>query len=370
MPRAFEASTKPLDEHRDRWDLADDRREPTAEKHREIDHELRRIAKQRAGLDAQEARWLREAERHQIWRALGFSTALEYLEDVFGYAPRTATERLRVAKELGDLSQPEAELASGALPYSAAKELSRVMTPETQAEWLARARGRNLRDIEEMVSGRKKGDSPDVPPDPALVIHEVRLSLTARSKALWEQMRSALERECNGHLDDDQLAEVVTGRVLSGDGSPSDKPPRPAHRIVLHKCADCSRSWQETRGRWIELSQADLAIAECDAMIVDETASAAIAECDAMIVDETASAASAEANAPSTTPAVRTPTEPEARVQRQSVRATSDIPEATRKRAWARDKGRCTVPGCRATRTSISITCFRVHSAARTRTRI
>ena len=34
--------------------------------HREIDRELWRIAKQRAGLDGQEARWLREAERHQI----------------------------------------------------------------------------------------------------------------------------------------------------------------------------------------------------------------------------------------------------------------------------------------------------------------
>ena len=33
----------------------------TVQAHREIDRELRRIAKQRAGLDGQEARWLREA---------------------------------------------------------------------------------------------------------------------------------------------------------------------------------------------------------------------------------------------------------------------------------------------------------------------
>ena len=277
----------------------------------------------------------------QIWRALGFSTALEYLEDVFGYAPRTALERLRVAKELGELPQLEAELASGALPYSAAKELSRVMTPETQAEWLARARGRNLRDIEEMVAGRKKGDSPDAPVDPELVVHEVRLVLTARTKALWEQMRAVLEVECDSHLDDDQLVEVVTRRVLAGDGAASDKPPRPAHRIVVHKCDDCSRAWQETRGRWIELPRADVALAECDAMVVRE---------DALVV------ASAEAEVSPTgthsNPAVRTPTptEPGERVQRKSVRATSDIPERTRKRVWARDGGRCCVPGCRATR--------------------
>src|SRR5690606_4446683 len=104
--------------------------------YREIDRELRRIAKRRAGLDVEEARWLREAEKQRVWRKLGFSTALEYLEDVFGYAPRTAMERLRVARELAELPALEAELRQGALPWSAVRELSRVMTPHTEAAWL------------------------------------------------------------------------------------------------------------------------------------------------------------------------------------------------------------------------------------------
>jgi hypothetical protein len=65
--------------------------------HQEIDHHLRHLAKQRAGLDAEEARWLRRAEDQDSWRALGYVHALEYLEEVFGYAPRTAQEKLRVA---------------------------------------------------------------------------------------------------------------------------------------------------------------------------------------------------------------------------------------------------------------------------------
>jgi hypothetical protein len=64
---------------------------------RDVDRALRRIASEKACLDAEELTWLREAELQQVWRKLGFSTALEYLEDVFGYSPRTATERLRVA---------------------------------------------------------------------------------------------------------------------------------------------------------------------------------------------------------------------------------------------------------------------------------
>src|SRR6218665_1054214 len=87
--------------------------EEAADGYREIDRQLRAIAKKRAGLDVEEARWLREAEKQRIWRKLGFSTALEYLEDVFGYAPRTAMERLRVAKELGELPELEAEVRKG-----------------------------------------------------------------------------------------------------------------------------------------------------------------------------------------------------------------------------------------------------------------
>src|SRR4051812_37589583 len=77
--------------------------EIAATSHQEIDRQLRRLARQRAGLDAEEARWLRRAEGANIWRGLGYVHALEYLEEVFGYAPRTAQERLRVARELGAL---------------------------------------------------------------------------------------------------------------------------------------------------------------------------------------------------------------------------------------------------------------------------
>jgi hypothetical protein len=63
-----------------------------------VDRALRDIAARRAALDADEARWLREAEALQIWRPLGMVSALDYLERVLGYAPRTAQERLRVAR--------------------------------------------------------------------------------------------------------------------------------------------------------------------------------------------------------------------------------------------------------------------------------
>ncbi|HEX2687349.1 MAG TPA: hypothetical protein VHN14_12070, partial [Kofleriaceae bacterium] len=53
---------------------------------RTVDRALRAIGKRRAALDADEARWLREAEALQIWRPLGMVSVLDYLERALGYA--------------------------------------------------------------------------------------------------------------------------------------------------------------------------------------------------------------------------------------------------------------------------------------------
>src|SRR4051812_47899858 len=92
----------------------------------EIDRALRRLAKRRATLDVEEARWLRMGEEQNAWSKLGYVHALEYLEHVFGYAPRTACERLRVANELGELPELESALEAGELNFSVVRELTRV----------------------------------------------------------------------------------------------------------------------------------------------------------------------------------------------------------------------------------------------------
>ena len=124
-----------------------------------IDQALRTIARRRAALDADEARWLREAEACQIWRPLGMVSAIDYMERVLGYAPRSAQERLRVARALGTLPQLTAALAQGELPFSAVRELTRVATLATEAAWVAAATGKNLRQIEELVADHRPGDA-------------------------------------------------------------------------------------------------------------------------------------------------------------------------------------------------------------------
>jgi hypothetical protein len=98
-----------------------------------VDGKLRGIAARRAALDAEEARLLRYAEEIKLWRAFGYGSLLEYLERAMGYAPRTAAERLRVARAIAELPLMADALEDAELAHSAVRELSRVAVPETEA---------------------------------------------------------------------------------------------------------------------------------------------------------------------------------------------------------------------------------------------
>jgi hypothetical protein len=116
---------------------------------------LKRIVKARGALDAQECAALREAQRLVIWRAYGCASLVEYMTREMGYTERAAIERLRVAKAIEEVPQLGEALEQGALSFSGARELSRVIQPETQKEWIEAAQEKNVRQIEEMVSGHK-----------------------------------------------------------------------------------------------------------------------------------------------------------------------------------------------------------------------
>jgi len=79
----------------------------------DIDRDLRSIAKRQRALDAEEAVLLCAAMRSEIWRQLGKCSLLEYLEEVLGYGPKAAKERVRVALALDELPLVADSLAKG-----------------------------------------------------------------------------------------------------------------------------------------------------------------------------------------------------------------------------------------------------------------
>lgn len=272
-----------------------------------VDRALRNLAQRRAALDADEARWLREAEVLEIWHPLGMVSAQDYLERVLGYAPRTAHDRLRVARALGDLPGLTAALAGGALPFSAIRELTRVATPATEAAWLAAATGKNLRQIEELVADHRAGDRPDDPPDPTARMHVVRFELSAETFARLRQARTVLDDEHGTNLPEDAFIAAMCNAVLGG-ASQAEPTGRAKFQIALTVCERCRQGWQEAAGAQIAVAPAAVDRALCDAQHIGS-------------IDGT---------------------EPD--------RAYQDIPPSVARLVWRRDGGRCRVPGCRSSR--------------------
>jgi HNH endonuclease/Holliday junction resolvase RuvA-like protein len=274
---------------------------------RMVDRALRAIRQRRAALDAEEVRWLREAEALEIWRPLGMVSALDYMERVLGYAPRTAQERLRVARALGDLPQLTAALAADELAFSAVRELTRVATPGTEASWIAAAAGKNLRQIEELVADHGPGDRPDDPPDPRARTHVVRLELAAETFALLRQARTALDDEHGSNLSDDRFVAAMCSAVLDG-ATATETAGRAKYQIAVTVCQRCRQGWQDGAGAQIAIEAAAVDRAMCDAQHIGS-------------IDSTV---------------------PE--------RAYRDISPSTARLVWRRDGGRCRVPGCRSAR--------------------
>jgi hypothetical protein len=273
---------------------------------REVDQQLRSIARRRAGLDAQEARLLRRAKDVEIWVQLGMVSALDYVERVLGYAPHAGAERLRVADALAQLPALERALEAGELNYSAVRELTRVATPATEEQWCARAIGKNVRQIEELVAGRRPGSLPDDPADPQAKKHVIRWEIDADAFAQLRQTQSALADEHGGQLDASALVRVLCDRALEpAGGEPSG---RAKFQIMLKLCAQCERGTQEGAGVEVPVDAATVERARCDAQYIGSVNDAV------------------------------------------PVRATQDVPPSVVRFVWRRDGGRCQTPGCRSSR--------------------
>ena len=268
----------------------------------QVDATLRWIAERRAALDAEEAKWLREAETLQLWKQLGMVSMMDYMERVLGYAPHTAKERLRVAHALEGLPATAAAWSEGTLSFSAVRELTRVATDETEGEWVAAASEMNLRQIEQLVAEHEVGDRPSDPPKPEIRNRVVRFEVRPEVYAALRQARAVLADEQGHSLDDSELVAALVGAVLGG------KRERAQHQMAVVVCPSCKQGWQDGAGARVPISAAAVARAECDAEHIGSL--------DAL----------------------------------QPARARQDITPAVARFVFMRDEGRCRVPGCRSAR--------------------
>jgi 5-methylcytosine-specific restriction endonuclease McrA len=237
-----------------------------------------------------------------VHEKLAYSTYLSYLEHVFGYGPRLASERIRVAEALTQLPAMFEALARADLHWSAVRELTRVVVPATEGEWLAAASGETVRDVEDMVSGRKPGDKPGDPADPGARRHVLRLELSGDALAAFREARRHIELEVGHSLSDDEAVRMLAHHALGGSSDPG----RAAYQIAINICEECRRGTRDGAGRVFDIEPHEVEAACCDAQNIGRT-----------------------------------------HVGGKPARATTTIPPKIRRFVWRRDHGGCRVNGCR-----------------------
>jgi hypothetical protein len=90
-------------------------------------------------INAATARWLAlvgEFDRREGWAEWGCRSCTHWLSYRCGVSPAAAREQVRVARRLGELPKLRAAFARGELCYSQVRAVTRVATPETEADLL------------------------------------------------------------------------------------------------------------------------------------------------------------------------------------------------------------------------------------------
>jgi 5-methylcytosine-specific restriction endonuclease McrA len=194
---------------------------------------------------------------------------LAYLESVFGYTPKTADDRLRVARRLETLPLLTDALAGGELPYSAVKELVRVATPGTERAWREAVRGKVVHQIEQLVSGHHRGDLPTDPVDPAIVPHKLVLELLPETYARFRETHARFNEAAGERLDYDRFISALCEAAIAGLGGDAE-PRRAKYQIALRVCPQCKHGTQDGAGIVAPVLPSTVARAECDARRVGD----------------------------------------------------------------------------------------------------
>jgi hypothetical protein len=103
-------------------------------------------------------RALAESDRHRDWAEAGFASCIDWLAWRIGVSRMTASEKVRAARALEDLPLISEAMGRGEISFSKVRALTRVATPENEAELLAFASANSTASLERLVRGWKTMD--------------------------------------------------------------------------------------------------------------------------------------------------------------------------------------------------------------------
>jgi hypothetical protein len=105
-----------------------------------------------------------------LWRDMQFLSFGHYVEERLGMSERAVGQRIALARKLYELPKLDAALGEGRITYVKAREVARVATERTEAEWIAKADGLTCIALRREIESREEaqmcsgGGWPSSPP--------------------------------------------------------------------------------------------------------------------------------------------------------------------------------------------------------------
>ncbi len=250
----------------------------------------REIGELAAHIAAATCRWLEliaELDRRGGHEAWGFHSCGAWVAWRCSIDPRSAREHVRVARALEDLPLVRERFSHGELSYSKVRALTRIATPEIEAELVEMARFATAAQLDRLVRGYRRA----VSLESAEVAHRDRFlacewdedgSLCIRGRLAPEDGalilkaigvgRDAIgEREASPKRvnDADALMEIAEG-ALAGNALP--RPAGERRQVIVHADADALAGAEDAAGCRIDDGPAICAETArrlaCDASVV------------------------------------------------------------------------------------------------------
>ena len=214
-----------------------------------------------------------------------YANELHAVRVCFGLGTRQARERIRIGRALRGLSRIERAFVEGRISYSRVREVTRVATSETDAEWLHAAQALDMRGLERRVSGAEEARrlfataasldaaaSGEAPADPATLAANMRrlaeealassprrdleperaewttpksvrvtLDLTPEAWALVQRAMDGARRQGGAGFSDSEALEAVARDALAQQSQSPDASEL-ERTVVVHRCESCGRS--------------------------------------------------------------------------------------------------------------------------------
>jgi hypothetical protein len=104
--------------------------------------------------------WIAEMDERKLYKDFGCSNIFQYATRYLNLGEHAIAEMLRTGKALAQLPLLSEALEKGQISSSHVREISRVVTEETEQFWCDAARGKTVREVEKLVAFTPQGGLP------------------------------------------------------------------------------------------------------------------------------------------------------------------------------------------------------------------